>query len=169
MISSLLFAGVLGSAFTAAAQDFAYFNKRVQPASPAPLEKTKIVSENEVSIRSVRDFRKSYATAKDVKWVTHKNGASVFFTDGGVKMRSSYHTNGRKEYTLKYYEESQMAPALRHRVKSQYYDYRIIIVTEVMTLHQTYYLVKMENDKQFLTLRIADDDLSEYERIKKVK
>ena len=61
-----------------------------------------------------------------------------------------------------------MSRSLRHRVKSNYYDHTIVIVTEVSRNNEVYYLVKMENPKEYLTLRITDDDISVFEKIDKL-
>jgi hypothetical protein len=101
--------------------------------------------------------------------VQDEKGASVYFLNDGIKMRLTYNTRGKKEYLLKYYDEVALPEELRHRVRSNYYDYRIDLVTEVVRNSHTYYLVKMENEKEYLTIKIADDEMTEFQKTTKAK
>jgi hypothetical protein len=155
--------------FGANSQSLAYNRNFIVPANPYPEAEKKIVSETDVNINAARDFRKTYRHASDIKWVLNDNGASVYFVNDGIKMRSSYNGKGRKEYTLKYYDETKMPMDLRQRVKNIYYYHNILMTTEVTRNNQTYYLVKMENEKEFLTIKISDDDMSVFEQTVKIK
>lgn len=168
VFSSLFFIAIFSTG--ANAQEIAFNRSNAaRGVNPFPEVRTKIVSEVEVNINAVRDFKTNFRNATNVKWTLHENGASVFFTNDGMKMRSTYNQKGRKMYTLKYYDESRMPVELRQRVKSNYYDHNIAVVTEAITNSQTYYLVKMENAKEFLTIKVIDDEMSVYEQITKRK
>ena len=84
-------------------------------------------------------------------------------------MRASYNTKGKKEYTLSYYDETKMDADLRRLVRSNYYDHNIVIVTEVIRNNQLYYLVKMENEKEYLTLKVTDEEMTVFEKTVKAK
>ena len=151
------------------AQDMAFNRSSVIAVNPNPESENKIVSETDVNINASRDFKTSFKNATHVNWVKHEKGESVYFMKDGVKMRASYNNKGRREYTLKYYDESKMSSELRQRVKSNYYDYTIVIVTEVFRNNQTYYLVKMENQNEYVTLKINEDDMIVFEKTTKAK
>jgi hypothetical protein len=129
---STIFISVIVSGSSASAQGTAFSARVVTPANPYAETTSKIVNEMEVNINAARDFKKKYKNATDVKWVKSDNGASVYFTNDGVKMRSSYNVKGKKEYTLRYYDETKMDPELRKLVRSNYYDHNIVIVTEAL-------------------------------------
>src|SRR5687768_7573970 len=168
LISSMFFISTIVFGFSANAQDFA-FNSKPVAVNPYPETGNKIVSEMDVNIHATRDFKRNFKNATDVKWVKHENGASVYFKNDGLKMRSSYNINGKKEYTLKYYEETKMPSDLRKLVRSNYYDHNIVIVTEVNRHNHTSYLVKMENEKEYLTLKISDEEMTVFEKTNKAK
>lgn len=168
ILISMLFLGITTISIAVNAQGTA-FNRVVTPVNPYPESAQKTINEMDVNIKSVRDFRKSYKKASDVKWVQNEQGASVYFTNDGLKMRSSYNTRGVKEYTLRYYDESRMPLDLRQRVRSNYYDHNIVIVTEVSRNNQIYYLVKMENTKEYLTVKVGEDEMGVFEKTKKIQ
>jgi len=62
-----------------------------------------------------------------------------------------------------------MPSELRQRVRSNYYDYSIVIVTEVLRNNQTYFLVKMENENEYLTLKINEDEMTVFEKKSKAR
>ena len=157
LISSMFFISTIVFGFGAYAQDFA-FNSKPVAVNPYPETGNKIVSEMDVNIHATRDFKRNFENATDVKWVKHENGASVYFKNDGLKMRSSYNS-----------KETRMPSDLRRLVKSNYYDHNIAIVTEVNRHNQTYYLVKMENEKEYLTLKISDEEMTVFEKTNKIK
>lgn len=166
LISSMFFISVTGFAFSVSAQDIA-FHPGITSKSHSDEGANKIVRETNVNINAARDFKRNYKNAADIKWVQHENGTSVYFTNDGLKMRTSYNSKGTKEYTLTYFEESRMPSDLRQRVRSNYYDHQILIVTEVARNNQVSYLVKMESEKEFLTLKVNDEEMTVFERTKK--
>ena len=62
-----------------------------------------------------------------------------------------------------------MPSELRQRVRSNYYDYSIVMVTEVLRNNQTYFLVKMENENEYLTLKINEDEMTVFEKKSKAR
>src|SRR5688572_9435791 len=132
--SALMFAFII-SGSTAHSQDMAgggfLHQENSKVFDPGTGKGYNIIGINEVNIAAARDFMKKYGKAQDIKWVKGKNGTSVYFIFEGVKMRSTYDNKGKREYTLKYYDESAMPRQVRHLVKSNYYDHSIDNVTEV--------------------------------------
>jgi hypothetical protein len=169
LFRTLYLLSAVASGISAGAQEYAFNKSLVTASNPYTEKESKIVDEMDVNINAVRDFSKNFKNASGVKWVKHENGASVYFAVDGVKMRSTYNTKGRKEYTLKYYDEFSLPTNVRHLVRSTYYDYRIAIATEVIRNEHVSYLVKMENDKEFLTIKVDDGELSVFEKMTKVK
>ena len=141
----------------------------ITAVNPYNVKESKILNETNVNINAVRDFTKKYKNASGVKWVKNDNGSSVYFVMDGVKMKSSYNTKGRTDYTLKYYDESKIPTEVRHLVKSTYYDYTIVIATEVVRNENVSYLIKMQNEKEFLTVKFDNGELSVFERTTKAK
>lgn len=169
------FAFLIASAFlvtTAQAQDVAgggFLNqKSTKWMDPETGRSHAVIGINEVNVAAARDFMRKYANATDAKWVKGKNGTSVYFTYDGFKMRSTYDSKGKREYTLKYYDEFDMPAALRHQVKSNYYDYRIDNVTEVERNGSLYHIVKMQNGEEYLTISVHDGELSVMEKVQKL-
>ena len=145
------------------------YSKSTRVVDPATSESSKVLAPTEVNVFAARDFSKRHHNARNVVWVGNKNGSSVYFNQGGIKMRATYDRKGREEYTISYLTESQMQPTLRHQVKRIYYDYQIDLVTEIKRNDVVSYLVKMQNDKEHVTVRVVDGEVVPFERITKIK
>lgn len=170
LLSSMFLISLMISGASINAQDIAFSRSRAIILNPRPDASSKIVSEMEVNTNAVRDFKRNFSKATDAKWLLHEKGSSVYFTNDGIKMRTTYNSKGRREFTLKYYlDESGIPEDMRHYVRSNYYGHNVAVVTEVISNSQTYYLVKMENEKEYLTLRIIDGEISVYEKTDKLK
>lgn len=162
-----LFSTTITHAQDIAGTAYAY-PKSNRVVDPATNKSSRILRDREVNVLAARDFNKNFQNAQDVKWVDGKNGLSVYFKLDGFNMRSTYDKKGKEEYTLKYYDETKMSPSLRHLVKSTYYDYKIVLVTEITRNSNLSFVVKMEGEKEYLTLKIFDGDIIEYEKISKI-
>jgi hypothetical protein len=131
--------------------------------------KKRILPLGEVNIHAARDFSKSFKSATDIIWVDGDAGPSVYFKLDGFSMRATYDRLGNREYSLKYYNESGMRKDLRHLVKSTYYDYSILQVTEIERNGNVSYLVKMQNDTEYLTVKVIEGEMYPYEKMTRAK
>jgi hypothetical protein len=169
-------AGILMMAFsssiTANAQDIAgvFSNSTDKHFTDAATgARSRILPLAEVNIHAARDFSKKFKDATDVIWVDGTAGPSVYFKQDGISMRATYNRLGNREYSLKYYDESGMRKDLRHLVKSTYYDYSILQVTEIERNESISYLVKMQNDKEYLTVKVIEGEMYPYEKMSRAK
>ena len=62
-------------------------------------------------------------------------------------------------YTLKQYTEKELPVRVKSMVKSVYYDYPIVWVKEVNQSQSVVYLIHIENDQEWKTIRVADDEM----------
>jgi hypothetical protein len=172
LISSTLAIVTLISASTVKAQDVAGVfikSKITHVIDPSTKEVSKVIPLDQVNVHAARDFSKKYNGAQEITWVDGATGPSVYFKYNGVKMRSTYDRTGKREYTLRYFDDATMPKELRHLVKSTYYDYTIDNVTEVQRKEYVSYLVKMQNEKEFLTLKVIEGEMYPFEKIEKSK
>lgn len=114
---------------------------------------------NNVNSKALRHFTKSYQNPSEVRWVKLTTGFRVHFTSDGIDTRIYYNEKGTHEATVRYYYEKDMSPAIRHQVKTIYYDFKIFLITEITADHKTAYLVKMEDQICWKTVRIADNEM----------
>jgi hypothetical protein len=88
---------------------------------------------NAISIKIVRKFIAAFKDVENVSWEKMTDGSCIArFTKDSVKTTITYNKKGTWNYTLKRYAENKMPEDVRDMVKSTWYDYSIVAVTEIM-------------------------------------
>lgn len=117
--------------------------------------------------RVLNDFNKNFKTAGTPSWSSIKNGFLVRSEKDGVQTRAFYDQRGRWSSTILTYSEDKLPFDVRRQVKSTYYDYTIYMVNEITVTDKTVYLVSIEDDKGYKTIRVADDETSVFNEFSK--
>ena len=128
-----------------------------------------IVNIGDINARALKEFSKTFKTAANASWYEMPGGKGYVakFNQDGVETRVNYDHKGRWTGTILTYTEAHLPRDVRHMVKSNYYDYSIFLVQEVKVGDKTAYLVKIEDEKSFETIRVVDGEMDEYESYKK--
>ena len=145
------------------ATDLAYNNKTKTKEIPV----TQGSSTISISTKAVKDFTKNYKNADNAGWFIIQDGYLAEFKKDGIKTNVYYNRKGIWIGNVRSYFEDNLPRNIRHFVKSSYYDYKINYVQEITVDRTIVYLVKIEDDKFFKTIRIQDGEMDEFEVIKK--
>lgn len=120
-----------------------------------------------VNAKALKDLRKQYTQAGSAHWSEIESGFLAEFSANDIQTKVFYDLKGRWTGTLRTYQEDKLPANIRHMVKSHYYDYDIFVVNEVRVEDKKVYLVKIEDKKNIKTIRVMDDEMDEYESLKK--
>jgi len=125
---------------------------------------------NDVNVRAMRDFVSRYGDAEDAVWHQTNTSYVAVFTRDSVRYRVTYTNRGELSYTMKYYEEKQMARNIRAQVKSTYYDYKIFVIQEIeMPDQPTIYIINLQGDSDWKKVRLCQGEMEVIEEYKKGK
>lgn len=114
-----------------------------------------------VNMDALRDFIKRFPLATGVKWESVKGDNIATFLTGNKETMAAYKKNGKWAYTISRYNDEKMLPAeVRALVKRTYYDYAIshIDAIEACQHESIIYLVQVQDDKNFKTIRVCDGE-----------
>lgn len=120
-----------------------------------------------INSKAVKNFSKSYKN--NAAWFEITDGYMAVFNEGGIKTKVYYDKKGRLIGQIRSYEEDKLPRDIRHQVRSKYYDFHINYVNELTALKTTVYLVKIEDERSFKTIRVADGEMTETEAFDKSK
>jgi len=178
-ITSLLLCVIIPAAMSAAAQTTA------QSASPdyaaswpgavTCIEDSAVSKPgymNNISIAAVRDFVSRFKTASDPRWFKLQDGSCVArFAEPGIDYRVGYNRQGKWIYTMRAYGEKLLPQAVRHLVKSNYYDFTITGAVEIEQHNITgpVYMIYQKDDSCFMTLRVHDGEMETQEKLLKAR
>jgi hypothetical protein len=112
---------------------------------------------SDMTSKTVRNFWQLFGDSKNENWFHLENGALAEFEDKGIQYRAFFDRKGNWVYTVKRYTEKELPKEVRAEVRSTYYDYAIGHVTEVNQAQLVVYLVHIENEQEWKTIRVAAD------------
>ncbi len=114
---------------------------------------------NDINIKAVRDFIKSFKNVTNEKWYRVSDGFIAHFTQDGIETKVAYDQKGVFHCTLRTLNESQLPTAIRAAVKSKYYDFKILVAYEITHDSDPVYIFKIEDSKTLKMLRVVDGEI----------
>jgi hypothetical protein len=124
---------------------------------------TKNVNEKVLQI-----FKESFPTAKQVIWTESKESYTVYFLEDSVRTRITYDKEGAFMEAFRYYQEKNLPYYLLATLKRKFPEKKIFGITEVSTLDEIVYYVKLEDSSVWLTVKLdSEGHLAFVERFKK--
>jgi len=114
---------------------------------------------NNINIKAVRDFIKSFKNIDSVKWYAIPDGSFAKFLKDGIEIQVYYDVSGKRRCILRSYDESHMMFEIRDIIKRQYYDYNILVVYEIENYDAVTYIVKIKYRNNLKVLQITDNDM----------
>lgn len=115
----------------------------------------------------LQKFHADFRNVSDDAWMKTKEGLAVRFSQNGIQELAFLTNKGECTDYIRYYFEKQLPLDVRTSVKSTYFDYQIKSVQEVMHEGTTAYLVTIEDEKNWMTVRIVNGEMDVYERHQK--
>ena len=115
---------------------------------------------DEVSMKAARDFTKTYKNATYVNWYRSGDGFVAYFIPANdVKTKVYYDKKGNYQCKVRSYAEDKLSPEIRHLVKSNYYDFNIFRVTEIQAKNKTAFIIQLEDNTSWKTIKVVDDEM----------
>gem|GEM_PF-2375775 len=124
-----------------------------------------------VNLNTLRDFMKRFPSVTDVKWKKVENDYVATFIVESNQTMVRYQGNGKWAYTINRYDnEKKLLEEVRVMVRKTYYDYAITHIDEIHLAEQlnAIYLVLIEDDKTFKTIRVCEGEMEEIHELIKV-
>ncbi|WGQ12415.1 hypothetical protein QG516_12345 [Pedobacter gandavensis] len=121
-----------------------------------------------VSERVSNSFNELFKEATAPKWFEVNKRFVVNFILNDQKNKAVFTKTGELVYHLSYGSEKDVPDQIRKKIQNQYKDYNITSGIKVRTANVTLWVLNIENSKQILVIRAADDDISVIDRIKKM-
>ena len=104
-----------------------------------------------------QEFRESFPGAEKISWQESNNGYLVSFVKDGTPGRISYKKNGEFISAFRNYGERGLPYYLVNSLKKKYPGQKIFGVTEISTVSDISYFVKLEGPKRWITVSLSKD------------
>lgn len=114
---------------------------------------------NDVSGRVLRSFRRSFGDKPGVTWSrTVENLFLASYKENNKTNCVYFSNNGAIDYTLSHYGEDQLSKEMRQLVKSNFYDYDIINVSEVHKNDSYWFFITVMNKASVKLIKVTEWD-----------
>jgi hypothetical protein len=114
-------------------------------------------------------FASLFKGAEEPKWfVSDKNYVVDFILNNQIN-KAEFTSKGRLVYHMAFGNEKQMPVDIRTIVKSKYFDFAINSMVKINYEEQNAWIINIEDDQQFLVLRVVDGVMDVVDKIEKIK
>jgi hypothetical protein len=115
-------------------------------------------------------FKESFPRAQNVIWKELEEVYTVDFIEDGIRMNIIYEKDGSFFKSTRYYLEQNLPYYLKVNILKRYPNDKIFGITEVSTISEILYYVKLEDAKVWVTLEVdSQGNLSVVEKFKKAQ
>lgn len=108
----------------------------------------------EVNEKVLRSFKETFSAAEEVKWEEYKTYYTVSFVHSGIRSKVNYDKDGKMLGSIRYYAPQMLPLNVYNRLKMEYSRKELYGVTEVTFGTDVTYFVKMQDAKNWITVRI---------------
>jgi hypothetical protein len=112
-----------------------------------------------VNEKVLRSFNSVFSTATNVQWTEYPDHYYVSFSQNDVMVRAEYDKKGNLLSSLRYYDAQHLPLNILCKVKKDYPDKNIDVVTEVSTTDGTAYIIQLQDKKGWT---IVKSDINGY-------
>lgn len=116
----------------------------------------------------LKQFNAVFPTVQNARWFEAEDFYDVYFEKDDVKYTIRYDRNGKIVSTRNYYTGAKLCPFLKSKLAEKYPGKSIFGVTEITNSTEMFYVINLEDDKRWTTLRMdAVGQISEVEKMNK--
>ena len=127
-------------------------------SSPSPIVNEKVLEA----------FKKTFYNPQAIQWFENAEGYEVNFRCDETNSKVWYDKEGNILRTYRYYNEFKLPPFISGRVKKRYPDKDIFGVTEITNAEGVTYYIKLEDEKNWTTIKAdSQGSLEVYEKYRK--
>jgi hypothetical protein len=125
------------------------------------LLKPKSVISATVNLKAEENFKKDYHQTSEVKWsVLDDHSLMCRFFMNNILHRAFYTTHGQWIATISCYDAGKLDKGVYDKIKSVYYNSRIVFVNQIDGVKgQTIYVVEIQDEKSIKKIRVDNDEM----------
>jgi len=116
----------------------------------------------------LKSFSETFTAAEDVKWEEYPTYYTVSFVNSGIRSKVNYDLDGNMLGSIRYYSPQMLPLNIINKLKKESPKRSLYGVTEVTFGNDVTYYVKMEDEKNWYTIKVdAAGNSQLFEKYKK--
>jgi hypothetical protein len=113
-------------------------------------------------------FNATFSSPQEVTWYDHETYYDVSFVQAGIRSNVKYDKEGNFLSSIRYYGEQNLPINIVCQLKKKYADKKIFGVTEITNADEVNYFVKLEDEKNWITVKVTGNgQMTSVEKYKK--
>lgn len=138
-----------------------------QKDSVVTLPEITITGSAKISNELGKAFRKSFPGAQDLKWYKLDQDYLAKFIKNDMDHNALFKKNGYLKYDISYGHEKDLPEETRKMIQSAYADYNITGAINVKSAGREIWVVHLEGLKNYVTVRVEEQEMEEVQRFAK--
>ncbi len=113
------------------------------------------------NLKAETNFKKDYTFAREAQWSVFADKSLMCrFYLNNILHRAFYTPRGNWTYTISGYDGSKLNTATANRIKSVYYNFRIVYADQIdLVSDRTFYVVEIQDEKTIRKIRVNENDI----------
>lgn len=112
-----------------------------------------------------RNFAAIFPAATDQLWIKQDNALFAYFLNHNQKVSAVFNLGGGLNYAVTNIDAQYIPATVRKEIKSNYGSYDILSTREIILNDDTCYLVVLENNYEYISIRVTGNIVEETQRV----
>jgi hypothetical protein len=107
----------------------------------------------DINEKVLKAFKAAFKNATDVEWSESNDKFQANFKQQTIMTRATFDAEGTLLTTVKYYYEENLPSHIAKRLKKKHATKSVFGVTEITADEETVYYIKLQDDKNWYTIK----------------
>jgi len=127
------------------------------------LPEVRITAASAVTTSVYSSFRRAFPEAENLRWYKYDRDYLAKFFMKDMDHNALFRKNGVMKYDISYGYQQHLPEAIKADVLKAYDNYKIIRAINVKAYERDIWVIKLEGERKYLTVRVEDGEMDEVE------
>ncbi len=127
------------------------------------LPEVRITSASAITTSVYSSFRKAFPEAENLRWYKYDRDYLAKFFMKDMEHNALFRKNGVMKYDISYGHDKDLPEKIKEDILKAYDNYKIIRAIHVKAYERSIWIVKLEGERKYLTVRVEDGEMDEVE------
>lgn len=127
------------------------------------LPEVRITAASAVTTSVYSSFRRAFPEAENLRWYKYDRDYLAKFFMKDMDHNALFRKNGVMKYDISYGYQQHLPQAIKDDVLKAYDNYKIIRAINVKAYERDIWVIKLEGERKYLTVRVEEGEMDEVE------
>lgn len=127
------------------------------------LPEVRITAASAITTSVYSSFRRAFPDAENLRWYKYDRDYLAKFFMKDMDHNALFRQNGVMKYDISYGYEQHLPEKIKDDVLRSYDNYKIIRAIHVKAYERNIWVIKLEGERKYLTVRVEDGEMDEVE------